>query len=146
MGYFLLRPFHFPNPFHSKFMPLFFVQTWPPYLENGLGVKVSPKLFLGMVTLCLTRYSLPHRCVCLVWLMLFISLLKICSTTSTNFDSIFCFQSSLFSTFKNKHYKKSWLFRRPTWPKCSHWPNVMSILTNGLGHEKHMLHLIDTFA
>jgi len=23
-----------------------------------------------------------------------------------------------------KHYKKSWLFRRPTWLKCSHWLKV----------------------
>ncbi len=78
------------------------------------------------------RYSLLHRCVCLVWMMPFISLLNICSTTSTNFDNIFCFQFSLFSSLKNEHYKKSWLFRRPTWPKCPHWPNGMSILTKGL--------------
>jgi hypothetical protein len=41
----------------------------------------------------------------------------------------------------NCHYKKMWLFKRPTWLKCSHWSKGMSILTKGLRHEKHMLHL-----
>ncbi len=40
------------------------------------------------------------------------------------------------------HYKKMWLFIRPSWPKCSHWPKGMSILTKGLGYEKHILHFI----
>jgi hypothetical protein len=35
-----------------------------------------------------------------------------------------------------RHYKKSWLFKRLTWPKCLHWLKGMSILTKGLGHEK----------
>jgi hypothetical protein len=43
------------------------------------------------------------------------------------------------------HYKRSWLFKRPTWPKCPHWPKGMSILIKGLGHDKHMLHFINTF-
>jgi hypothetical protein len=41
----------------------------------------------------------------------------------------------------NLHYKKMRLFKRPTWPKCPHWPKGMCILTIDLGHEKHMLHL-----
>jgi hypothetical protein len=44
-----------------------------------------------------------------------------------------------------RHYKKSRLFRRSTWPKCPHCTKGMSILTKGLGHEKHMLHLTSTF-
>jgi hypothetical protein len=43
------------------------------------------------------------------------------------------------------HYKKTWLSRMRTWPKCSHWPKGMSILTKGLGHEKHLLHFTNTF-
>jgi hypothetical protein len=41
----------------------------------------------------------------------------------------------------NCHYKKTQIFKRPTWPKCPHWPKGMSILIKGLGHEKHMSHL-----
>jgi hypothetical protein len=37
------------------------------------------------------------------------------------------------------------LFKKPTWLKCPHWAKGMSILTKGLGHEKHMLHLTITF-
>jgi len=144
VGLFLPKAFSFSYSSlqdHSHF----FVQTRPPYLENGLSVKVSPKLFFRVVTFMLTRYSLFHRCVCVVWMMPFISLSNICLMISTNFKNIFCFQFNLFSSLKNKHYKKSQHFRRPTWPKCLHWPNGMSILTKGLGHEKHMLHLTSTF-
>jgi hypothetical protein len=30
-----------------------------------------------------------------------------------------------------------WLFRRPIWPKCPHWPKGMSILTKGLVSQPH---------
>jgi hypothetical protein len=35
-----------------------------------------------------------------------------------------------------RHCKKSQLFKKITWLKCSHWPKGISILIKGLGHEK----------
>jgi len=131
VGLLLLEAFSFSYSLALQVHSHFFVQTWPPYLENGLSVKVSPKLFFRVVTFMLTRYSLSHRCVYVVWMMPFISLSNICSMISTKFENIFCFQFNLFSSFKNKHYKKSQHFKRPTWPSvcidqmvCPFWLNV----------------------
>ncbi len=32
-----------------------------------------------------------------------------------------------------------------TWLKCSHWPNQMFNLTQGMEHEKHMVFFISYF-
>jgi hypothetical protein len=37
------------------------------------------------------------------------------------------------------------LLEGPTLPKCLFLPEMMSILTNGLGHKRHMLLITSTF-
>jgi hypothetical protein len=73
---------------------------------------------------------------------IFMKLVKLHKTISSKATLIpLVMESSEWARKKNCHYKKTWFFKRPIWSKCPHWPKDMSILTKGLGHEKHMLHL-----
>jgi hypothetical protein len=80
----------------------------------------SPKIFLGYSWKIFEKIFKSHDI--FLYSTLISLVLKICQNMSC-------------------HYKKMQLFKRPTWPKCPHWPKGMSILKKGLGHEKHMLHL-----
>ncbi len=47
--------------------------------------------------------------------------------------------------FLNSHYKKSWFFKRFNLTKISTLTKRMFTLTKGMGHERHMVILVDVF-
>jgi hypothetical protein len=45
----------------------------------------------------------------------------------------------------NIHYKKSWVFKRFNSTKMSTLTKMMFALTKNIGHERHMVLLVDFF-